>query len=528
MDNTKKQDIANELLEIFENNPIAWGKYYLEDHFSEKSADFHLKIMSSCLESKYLSIQAPRGSAKSTIAAFLYPFHQIIHKRCHFVVIVQNTFSKAKEILNSIKDELKDNESLVRDYGIKMKRDMEGDSIFVHRDGFSIRVLCKGAEQIGSVRGERFRSWRPDLIIVDDLEDDTMVKNPDRRIELQNEYDEALMPSVNPSKHQVIVIGTILHDDCLMAKLVSSDFYPEYRKLFYTARYENFVTHAQESLWPERWTVEDLNKLEKDKPDVFAKEYQGDPVSGSLKNFEDSDFRRWTIENGRYRLFDSEGKVTSDGLLSDCRAAIGCDLAWEEKKTADFTVVIPIFITPDSEILVDSYICKRGVRPDQFEEIIFNMEEKLRKATGKMVTVGFEKAKLEKVMKWFLGQAMRRRNHFITTKDIPWVSDKISRIVTVLQPRYKMGAVYHKQGMGDLEYQLKRLPSGKHDDLPDALQIAVRCLNFAPNKKTANKRDPDYDEGFEWLKSQLLDKKPKKYVFGKKKGFEVPFTETFL
>lgn len=467
------------------------------------------------MNNRYVAIQAPRESAKSTIAAFLYVTHQIVFKNKRFIVIVQNTYSKSKETLNNIKDEIKNNPMLQEDFGIEVKRDQEGDSILVHPDGHAIRILCKGADQIGGVRGEKFGAYRPDLILIDDLEDDDMVRNPERRIVLQALYDEALVPAGDREICQHIAIGTILHDDSLMAKLVSKEEYPEYAKLFFRARFENSLTKQLESLWESKWTLEQLNELERTKPEVFAKEYQGDPVIGSMQKFMKEDFRRWALEDGHYVLYNSEGKVVTRGLLSNCRAAIGNDLAWEEKKSADFTVVMPVFLTPDSDLLIDTYFCDRGVRPDQYEEILFAMEARLRALTGKSVPIGFEKAKLEKVMKWFLKGAMRRRNHWLSLKDISWVNDKIARIVTALQPRYKMHTVYHLKGMGDLENQLLRIPSGKHDDLPDAEQIAVRCLNYEPKIKKAKTviEDPHFD----WLYKQLRKKTPvKRFAFGRR------------
>ena len=182
---------------------------------------------------------------------------------------------------------------------------------------------------------------------------------------------------------------------------------------------------------------------------------------------------------------------------------------------------MPGYLTPNADLLIDDYFCEKGVRPDQFEQVLFKMEEKLRKITNRTVYVGFEKAKLEKVTKWFLKQAMMRRNQWLNLKDVPWVSDKISRIVTPLQPRYKMHTIYHKKGMGELEYQLMRIPSGTHDDLPDAEQILCRLLEYAPQKRT--EAPVSDDSHFEWLRTRHIKKKAAEsrkskvpFVFGKK------------
>ena len=89
---------------------------------------------------------------------------------------------------------------------------------------------------------------------------------------------------------------------------------------------------------------------------------------------------------------------------------------------------MPGFITPNSDILVYNYVCKKGMRPDETEDTLFTMVERLEALTGTTVPIGFEKAMLENVTQWLLKQGMRRRNKFITTKVLVWDADKVTRI----------------------------------------------------------------------------------------------------
>jgi hypothetical protein len=406
-----------------------------------------------------LAVAAPRGSAKSTVLTLLFPLHAIVFKRKHFILICQSTYDKAARSLENIKKEFRDNSKL-NEYGIKIVKDSEGDSIFKHSDGMEVRVLCKGAEQLGKVRGEKFGAWRPDLILVDDLEDDELVRNPDRRAMLKETFDEALIPAGDKHTMDVIVIGTILHDDALMARLVSPTEYGEYRKLLYKALGDDGV-----SLWPQKWSVEELKKIEADKPAVFAKEYQNDPSHGDMNDIKASDFRKWKIIENDYVLYGAEGEIIARGELRTCRAAIACDLAWEEKRESDSTAIVPGFLTPESYLLVDDYVCKKGVKPDAFISIVSEMEKRLRALTGYYVPVGLEKAKLEKVYKHLFREAMKKNNHWISFKDLVWDADKIQRIMVRCQPRYAQHAIFHKAGMGELELQMTRIRSTPHDDL---------------------------------------------------------------
>lgn len=512
--------------EYFEQHEIKFGKHYFPNHFRDESPSFHLKLLEEQRINRFFAVQAPRGSAKSTILGFLLPAHRIIFKKKKFIIIVQNTYKKAVGTLEGIKDEIRFNQRIKWDFGITLGKDAEGDTIFAHPDGFRTRVLCKGVEQIGSVRGERFGAWRPDLIIGDDMEDDEMVKSQERRQSLKDLYDNALIPAGDIKNLEVIIIGTILHDDSLMAELVSQDRYTEYRKLFYIARYKE--NDEILSLWPERWTVAELDEIERNKPESFAKEMQGDPSSGTMETIRREDFRNWRIENGNAVLIDGDGIINARWDLKVCRAAVGIDLAWEEKKGSDFAAIVPGLITPANDLLVDDYIQKKGLRPDEFEEICYNLNAKYETLTGKRVQFGFEKAKLEKVMKWFLKEAMKRRGKFLWFKDIAWgTQDKIERIMFRIANRYTQHSVYHKKGMGDLENQLVRLRSAAHDDLADALAMLPEMLASAPAKKMVVKKD----DLFEFLKRHTTgyrDKPRNEYQFGQgSRPLTIKVKETF-
>jgi len=517
--------MKSKLFQATEDNPLFWGMIYCPHHFRSEFAPFHYNIMEFALRYRYLGIAAPRESSKTTIMAFLYPIHRICYQKKRFIIVVTSVYSKSCGILDTIKKEIKDTPLIKAEYRMQIRRDAEGDTIFAHPNGFETRVLCKGRDQIGSIRGEKFGAYRPDLIITDDIEDDEMVRNPERRRELKDLYDQVLLLAGERRKLQVISIGTILHDDSQMAKLVDPEQYPDFSKFCY--RGLNITDKGEESLWEEKWTVPELKAKEAADPVTFAKEIQNDPVAGRVGAFKKDDFRYWKIDNLNYVLFGNESEVVARGSLTDCKAAIACDLAWDERREHDFSAIIPAFLTPQSDILVDHYLCKKGLRPDELEETLYAWEQRLRSITGGIVPIGMEKAKLEKVMRWLLKQAARKRNHYLILKDLLWDKDKITRITTRLASRYINHTIYHRQGMGELEYQLLRVPSGTHDDLPDALQGVVQLLGI-PKKV---KREPDYDDEFMWWRKLSIDsKKPKRdqYVFGSKgRRHGIPATKSF-
>ena len=336
------------------------------------------------------------------------------------------------------------------------------------------------------------------------MEDDIMVKSRERRAQLCQLFDEALVPAGEKGRCQYVIVGTIMHDDALLAKLVDLDLYPEYVKLFFKEEKEG------ESLWQEKWTYDELMEIKRMKPLVFAKEYMNDPAQGGEAKFFKEDFRYGRQEGERYTLMSVEGEILTTGMLSDCKAAIGTDLAWSEKREADNTVIMPAFLTPDNYILIESYIARKGMRPNEIVDILFTLEARLRAITGGSVPIGFEKAMLEKVTKWILREEMKKRNHYLYTKELVWDLDKIGRIETRLNPRYAQHSMYHKRDMGELEYELLRFPSGIHDDIIDCEQGVVQLLQFPKGKKKAT----EATDHFMWWRKQAINKnaKPKKRI----------------
>lgn len=508
-----------------ERMPLAWGMYFLENHFRMESAPFHLQLIQWAQTYPKMAIAAPRGSSKTTILGFIYLFHSILFEHKRFIVILSNTFKQATMVLGAIKKELRENTFLNTQFHFTIEKDAEDVSVFRGRDGWETMVMCKGADQAGTIRGSKFGAYRPDLIFIDDVENDELVRSRERREKLKEDFDNAVLPAGDVGT-QFIVVGTIMHDDSLLAKLVSEDQYTDFFKHVFRARQDDGT-----SIWESKWSLDELKRLETANPISFAREMQNDPVSGMSQRFMREDFRYWRIDNLNYVLFDTESNVVAKGLLSSCKAAIACDLAWSEKREADETVILPAFLTPDNNILVDTYINTKGMRPDEFAEHIFNMESRLRALTGHVVPIGFEKAMLERVTQWVLKQEMQKRNHFLVTKQLKWETDKITRIETILQPRYAQNIIYHRQNMGDLEYQLLRFPSGKHDDIIDSLQSVCQLLKY-PKRVTSKKETGD--EGFDWLRKHAVynpNKKPDKkpFIFGRKqtKSAEIPYIDTW-
>lgn len=92
--------------------------------------------------------------------------------------------------------------------------------------GTKIQVAGSGKR----LRGLRHGAYRPDLVIDDDLENDENVASPEQRDKLHSWFNKTLMPLDEVGgKIDFVIIGTILHYDSLLNRLLSNPFWKSYR-----------------------------------------------------------------------------------------------------------------------------------------------------------------------------------------------------------------------------------------------------------------------------------------------------------
>ena len=148
-----------------------------------------------CSPHPKVAIAAPRRHAKSTAITLAYVLASLLFRNKRYVLIVSDTVTQATQFLNDVKKELADNDKIKTLFGIQsFPKDAEDDFIVEFADGEQFRVTAKGSEQ--KMRGLKWNNKRPDLIVGDDLENDEIVLNSDRRQKFKRWFYGALVPSL--------------------------------------------------------------------------------------------------------------------------------------------------------------------------------------------------------------------------------------------------------------------------------------------------------------------------------------------
>lgn len=247
---------------------------FLGEYFSDAPCAFHAELMRD-LESpprRMLARVAPRGHGKSVCAALAFPLWCICHGRRRNIVIVTHESSLAVQFVRDIRSELECNDRIRQTYGdlcegrgrtppaldgpeVRARRrgrpgPVSGQSAS-DRCGASQRSQGRGkwsqdkfttvtgitvqAKGVGAgFRGMRVGPQRPDLVICDDIEKDELVETPEGRRRLEQWLRRVVMPALAPDG-LLVVLGSILHYDSLLANLRDRDRFPGWDYRVYRA-----------------------------------------------------------------------------------------------------------------------------------------------------------------------------------------------------------------------------------------------------------------------------------------------------
>ena len=438
---------------------------------------FHTEMWELCTStSPKVALAAPRGHAKSTSITHAYTLCMLLFRVRDFCLLVSDTEGQAVEFLGDIKAELEDNEALRSTFGIKkLLKATETNVVCMFKDGHQFRIQAKGSEQ--KVRGLKWRGKRPNLIVGDDLENDEIVMNPERREKFRKWFMNALLPC-GSEDCLTRVVGTILHLDSMLNRLLDDE-------TWVTKRFRAHNPDFSEILWPEQFTKDRLLAIRdgyraQGDLDGYSQEYLNEPISEGNTYFRKEDF---------LELEDREVPMVYYAAA---------DFAISEKEKADYTAIIVGGMCPDGYLNI---VDLRFGRWDS-EEII---EELIQVQKGYQPEVfTFETEKIDKAIGPFLEKRMRETGVYLNIhKETPSASKtqrgrSIQGMTKSRSVRFDKDTSWYP----GLESQLLTIsasgPRGKHDDFFDAFAYLGLTVDHYWEAQTLQEmEEEEYNEIFE-------------------------------
>lgn len=495
-----------------------FGRAYFPHYFSRPSPEFHReldniwhdgvlkgRVPTTPAEAKIINrlkgtrrvIAAPRGHAKSTTLTFKGTVHAVLYEYKHYPIILSDSSDQAEGFLESIKVELEENPAVLEDFGELAGR-VWRSNVLLTKTGIKIEAIGSGKK----IRGRKHKNWRPDLLILDDVENDENVRTPEQRSKLDSWFKKAVSKS-GDDYTDIIYIGTLLHYDSLLANTLANpsyqgvkykavisfspadDLWDEWERIYTELDNANreqaaaayFETNKEQMLagtqvlWEEKNSYYDLMVSRvSDGEAAFNSELQNEPI-----NPEDCIFlEEW------FDFYNEAGKPELD-FRDKAYSFFGfIDPSLGKSKKSDFSAIITLAKHTGTGYLyvIDADIERR--HPDRIISDTLEKEKWLRKTYGR----GYKKLGAEtNQFQWFLKEelvkASAKAGLYLPVEEINQNSDKIMRIQT-LQPDIKNKYIkFNKQHKRLLE-QLYHFPMSAHDDGADALE---GCRTLAKKSK---------------------------------------------
>ena len=189
----------------------------------------------------------PRGHAKSTHMDIFTPLWLMFQPKrlIDFMVVVGKSEDSANRLLGDIQAELQYNKRIIADFGKQMSMGDWTEGEFTTKDG--VHFLACGRGQ--SPRGLRKRESRPDYIVIDDLDDDALCRNPRRVREMTDWVKEALFGALDVGRGRFIMVGNLISKTSVLADICKT-------KGVHVSEVKA-VDGEGNPTWREKWTKEE-------------------------------------------------------------------------------------------------------------------------------------------------------------------------------------------------------------------------------------------------------------------------------
>ncbi len=237
----------------------AFCSIYLSHHISHPYAFFHKEMfrMTESYIEKLLVVMAFRGSGKSTILNLSNTIWSILGKhQKKFVLIISKSKLQSQAHFLNIKSELEDNELLKQDLGPFRANTTPWGAYTIELPLYGAKIMCIGSLQ--NIRGLKYRSQRPDLIICDDMEDTISVQDPYTKKMLYEWFLNEVIP-LGDAETNIVVLGNLVGPYSLMVRLKKLMLH---NKLHGTYKAYPLLDNHNRILWPQRYSVLDVQKLQ--------------------------------------------------------------------------------------------------------------------------------------------------------------------------------------------------------------------------------------------------------------------------
>ena len=470
---TYRELLKQEIFKCADNTRLT-AKMLFPDLFTIDFSVIHDQILDAIdSEHKKIVIAAPRGIGKTTIAR-TFAAKAILFRQVQFIMYLSNSAGSAEEQTENIKYELLGN-TRIQDYFGSIK---DSDFDYAKDDRFSklawvafgrTLVLPRGSGQ--QVRGRNWRGQRPQLIIVDDLEDREEVRNPEIRKAQREWFFSDLLKCVDQFKkdYKIVYIDTLKHPNSLLQGLLDS---PDWHSVHLSLCDDKLHSYVPEYMSDKEIRIE-LDRHRRDGiPHVFYMEYMNIVTSAADAAFKSEYFQYYN---------ESDQEFQEKLLSGDIVNLILVDPAKTVEMHSAYSAIVCWGVDIKNHQYYFRDVVAEKLYPDELYDQIYLMAKRY-----KAYPIGVEVTSLKEFIKQPLENYLRMRGlpyeliELTARRGTGEYADKNrgkEGRVAGLVPDYRQKHIWHNRAVSHtLEEQLLSFPRPKRWDVMDAAAYLIEML----------------------------------------------------
>lgn len=473
---------------LAKDNLLLFLSIYLSNYMTHATPAFHREMIAFLQEEKIspLSFAAFRGSAKSTLVSLAYVLWAVMGKpQKKHILLVSRTQEQAKQLLRNLRVEMEREGILRDDLGPFHEEPDEWRNTVLVLSKWNARIMAVSVDQ--SVRGLRHSEHRPDLIVLDDIEDLESVKTREGRDKTWNWITGECIPAGDIDT-RVVIVGNHLHGDSVLER---------FRKRIQemkrgVARSYPLLDAEGKCLWPEKFPDQAaLDALKSQVPDEIAyrREFLLEIVAPEDQVVKESDLHYYDVTDLPIRV--SPGDVFT-----------GVDPAASMKTSADFTAIVSAYVLDpkDPTIYILPDIINKRMEIDDIRKAVKNRSLTLGGGTSTKV---FTEEQGQQAWLTQLLAGDRVRVEGISVGGL----DKRERL-GLLVPAIRAGKILFppkgtNREVDILIEQITGFGTESHDDVMDAFSLL--CNKLLPKLRKSNLGMATWDPATRQVRITTMD-----------------------
>lgn len=473
-----------ERIAVCREKPELFAAYYFPHYISSAFSSFHYEMFQDTkdlMDGKITEAAwiAFRESGKTSIALMLLVY-SICYEKYEYINVDSYDSVNAKRLLFDCVLELQTNKRILNDFGNIYNTKRSADEVtqksvkdFVTNPTYDsdgnkvkegIRVEAHSTGQ--PVRGRRHGAFRPQLLILDDFENEQTIRSEAYTDEIHRHI-QSFKGGLDSSKGRVLYLANYLSEFANVQSIIE-------RGKVDSGLRVRIIPIADESgnpTWPEKYckgqdevsqgrvSIEALRKRmwTPERGDVdFMSEMMCQPV-----DFSHSEFKKSWFDN-RYTLPELQGKILNTFCAFD-----NAPMSKDSEK-ADFIGCNVVSV--DSEnVWYSRYVKRYRFNTPELIDAIFWIHN-----TFHPKSIGVEQKAYQGMIKPYLDKRAGELNTYPIVEELKDQGrNKEAKIRGALQGRFSTGYIkLQKYATDDTQYliqELAQFPNGKYDDLCDSL-----------------------------------------------------------